>query len=92
MPVNEKNYISNDPFFSFVDLDPSHEFLVIACDGLWGYMKHEEVLEFIDNSFDSKKPLSDITENIVNEIIDYRSGKDNVSVIVVTLPYTIEKK
>jgi serine/threonine protein phosphatase PrpC len=55
-------------------------------------MKHEEVLEFIDNSFDSKKSLSDITENIVNEVIDYRNGKDNVSVVLITLPYTPKNK
>jgi protein phosphatase 2C family protein 2/3 len=28
-------------------LTPDHEFLVLACDGIWDVLSNEEVLEFV---------------------------------------------
>lgn len=61
------------------------EFVVLACDGVWDVMSNEELCDFIR----SRLMLSDDLQMICNLVIDtclYKGSRDNMSIVIVTLP------
>lgn len=65
-----------------ISIEPSHDFLVIACDGVWDFMTAKQVGQFIDE----RKTKSNVC--ILNEMFDEivkKGGSDNITCIIVRL-------
>jgi protein phosphatase 2C family protein 2/3 len=45
--VNVLGFVSAFPDTLVADLTPDHEFIVLACDGIWDVLTNQEVVDFI---------------------------------------------
>lgn len=71
-------------------LTADHEFIVLACDGIWDVMTNEEVVEFVRNAIAEGDLPDTICENLMTRCLapDCRMGGvgcDNMTVIIVCL-------
>lgn len=61
----EDQMISALPDLKRLTLEPSDEFMVLACDGIWNYMSNEEVVGFVKQRIDAGKlTLAEICEEV----------------------------
>jgi protein phosphatase PTC2/3 len=58
----EEQIVTAYPDVESKDLSNDHEFILIACDGIWDVMTNEEVLEFV---------RSRIAQGIIPEIVSF---------------------
>ncbi|KAK1881320.1 protein phosphatase 1bb isoform X2 [Gymnodraco acuticeps] len=61
------------------------EFVVLACDGIWDVMSNEELCEFVR----SRLLVCDDLEKVCNSVVDtclHKGSRDNMSVVLVSLP------
>ncbi|XP_043916334.1 protein phosphatase 1G [Protopterus annectens] len=91
----EEQMISALPDVKVLALKPEHEFMVIACDGIWNVMTSQEVIDFVQeriNKEDENGELRSLT-SIVEELLDQclapdtsgdGTGCDNMTCIIVT--------
>lgn len=49
------DYIISDPNVKTIQLTPQHNFLILACDGVWDVMKNNEVVTFVTQAFSQSK-------------------------------------
>lgn len=69
----EEQMISALPDLKRLTLEPSDEFMVLACDGIWNYMTNEEVIGFVKTRIDAGKlSLAEICEEV-----SYANSFDN---------------
>jgi serine/threonine protein phosphatase PrpC len=60
---------------------------VLACDGLWDVMNHQQVSDFVVKArYEQNKPAPEISKMLVREALNKRT-EDNVTVIVVSLDW-----
>lgn len=45
--IPEEQIVTAYPDVEVFDLTPNHEFIVLACDGIWDVLSNEQVLEFV---------------------------------------------
>ena len=57
-------------------------YLVLACDGLWDVYKNEEVVSYV---LSNKKNIANICSRIIDDAIDIRKSKDNVTTMIVPI-------
>ena len=69
------------PEVTKVDLTPAHEYLVVACDGLWDVVSDEECVKMIK---DTVKEPNMCAKRLGSEALTRMSG-DNITVIVAFL-------
>lgn len=72
--------VSSDPDQKSVVLDNRHQFLIIACDGLWDVVSDKEAVRAVGHLQDP----SLMSTTLVRMAID-RGSTDNVSVVVILL-------
>jgi len=73
-----------DPFVTNVSLRfDEDDFLILACDGLWDVLTHQEAVDFVTKQLQITDDLNEISKNLVNEAF-IRHSSDNISVIVAT--------
>lgn len=61
----EEQMISSLPTLQGITLNPlTNDFLVFACDGIWNSMSSQEVIDFVKERLDDKKPISEICEEV----------------------------
>jgi serine/threonine protein phosphatase PrpC len=89
MPKTSQDFVTCDPALHQVELDPSHKFLVLACDGLWDVMNHQTVADLVHRFYTEGKNPSDVAQMLVSEALRRRT-EDNVSVIVVYINWNDE--
>uniref|UniRef100_A0A8C9WA30 Protein phosphatase 1G n=1 Tax=Scleropages formosus TaxID=113540 RepID=A0A8C9WA30_SCLFO len=90
----EDQMISAKPDVKVLTLNDDHEFMVIACDGIWNVMSSQEVVDFVSERI---KPGEDgkvrALSSIVEELLDHclapdtsgdGTGCDNMTCIIVT--------
>ncbi|XP_024151742.1 protein phosphatase 1G isoform X2 [Oryzias melastigma] len=90
----EEQMISAMPDVKVLTLNEDHDFMVIACDGIWNVLSSQEVVDFIserlkpDESGESR-PLSSIVEELLDHCLapdtsGDGTGCDNMTCIIVT--------
>lgn len=79
------NILTNVPYTDEIDYSVlgSPLYLIVACDGVWDYMSHEDVIDFIKNS--KQKWLITIMSQMFDTIIEKKGGSDNISCIIAKL-------
>ncbi|XP_030628568.1 protein phosphatase 1G isoform X2 [Chanos chanos] len=94
----EEQMISAMPDVKVLTLNPDHEFMVVACDGIWNVMSSQEVVDFVSERMKADegsepRPLSSIVEELLDHCLapdtsGDGTGCDNMTCVIVTFsPY-----
>ncbi|KAG7482293.1 hypothetical protein JOB18_018207 [Solea senegalensis] len=91
----EEQMISAMPDVKVLTLNEEHDFMVLACDGIWNVLSSQEVVDFISERLKpdqsgNAKPLSSIVEELVDHCLapdtsGDGTGCDNMTCILITL-------
>eukprot|EP00056_Hartaetosiga_gracilis_P012741 m.203887 g.203887 ORF g.203887 m.203887 type:complete len:350 (+) comp13736_c0_seq6:546-1595(+) len=81
----EDQKITVNPDMSIIERDDDDTFAIIACDGIWDVMSNEQSIEFVKYYHNRSRTSIEIAELMLDYCLKAGS-KDNMSVIVVTLP------
>lgn len=80
-----KKYISHVPYTRTFDITSEHDFLIIACDGVWDVLKDEEAVTFVREGLKTAKfTRENAAERLLNHALE-NGTQDNVTVLVVFL-------
>uniref|UniRef100_K7GGQ7 protein-serine/threonine phosphatase n=1 Tax=Pelodiscus sinensis TaxID=13735 RepID=K7GGQ7_PELSI len=90
----EEQMISALPDIKVLTINEEHDFMVIACDGIWNVMSSQEVVDFIQAKITQKddngdlRPLSSIVEELLDQCLapdtsGDGTGCDNMTCIVI---------
>uniref|UniRef100_A0A8C1SZ54 Protein phosphatase 1G n=1 Tax=Cyprinus carpio TaxID=7962 RepID=A0A8C1SZ54_CYPCA len=91
----EEQMISALPDVKVLTLSEDHEFMVIACDGIWNVMSSQEVVDFVNERLKTEagknRPLSAIIEELLDHCLapdtsGDGTGCDNMTCIIITFP------
>lgn len=82
IPKAKANYVSNEPFIGSYPLDDTYDFLVLACDGLWDKLTHQDVVDIVAEHRKQGMGAEQISEILCNTSLQ-RNSADNISAIVV---------
>jgi len=85
-PKTSQNFVSVEPWIKTVVLNPSHRFLILACDGLWDVCSHEQAAQFVHNAFQAGKSSEQVAKDLVKHALDLKTD-DNVTVVVVKIDW-----
>uniref|UniRef100_A0A7N8WSS3 Protein phosphatase 1G n=1 Tax=Mastacembelus armatus TaxID=205130 RepID=A0A7N8WSS3_9TELE len=90
----EEQMISAMPDVKVLTLNEDHDFMVIACDGIWNVLSSQEVVDFISERIKpdesgKARPLSSIVEELLDHCLAPNTcgdgtGCDNMTCIIVT--------
>ncbi|CAJ1048881.1 protein phosphatase 1G [Xyrichtys novacula] len=91
----EEQMISAMPDVKVLTLNEDHDFMVIACDGIWNVLSSQEVVDFISERIKPDqsgkvKALSSIVEELLDHCLapdtsGDGTGCDNMTCIIITL-------
>eukprot|EP00163_Fabomonas_tropica_P026076 TRINITY_DN4654_c0_g1_i1.p1 TRINITY_DN4654_c0_g1~~TRINITY_DN4654_c0_g1_i1.p1 ORF type:complete len:343 (+),score=70.38 TRINITY_DN4654_c0_g1_i1:1446-2474(+) len=76
--------ITAEPEFKKVVLTPQDRFVLLACDGLWGVITHQEACDFVLEKLGVEKDLELICKALVDKAYDAGST-DNITAMIVML-------
>ncbi|GAA6066744.1 protein phosphatase 1G [Tachysurus ichikawai] len=88
----EEQMISALPDVKVLTLNEEHEFMVVACDGIWNVMSSQEVVEFVNERLKAEgsetKPLSAVIEELLDHCLapdtsGDGTGCDNMTCMIV---------
>lgn len=88
-PKTSQNFVSWEPAIQTRVVDPSHKFLILACDGLWDVMKHEEAADFVNKQRLQGKNANEVAKALVREALNKRT-EDNVTIVVVFFSWSAD--
>ncbi|KAH0622979.1 hypothetical protein JD844_025933 [Phrynosoma platyrhinos] len=91
----EEQMISALPDIKMLTINDDHDFMVIACDGIWNVMSSQEVVDFVQSKIDQKgedgelRPLSSIVEELLDRCLapdtsGDGTGCDNMTCILIS--------
>ncbi|KAM7015067.1 protein phosphatase 1G [Tautogolabrus adspersus] len=91
----EEQMISSMPDVKVLTLNEDHDFMVIACDGIWNVLSSQEVVDFISERIkpDQTGKIRALS-SIVEELLDHclapdtsgdGTGCDNMTCVIITL-------
>lgn len=79
--------VSSDPAITEIKLEPRHDFLVLACDGVWDVISNQAVVDFISQQRNVGASAADAASALCQHA--YQKGSsDNISAVVVYLKPT----
>jgi len=81
-PKTSQNFVTWEPAITTKELNITHRALVLACDGLWDVLSHNEVAERVVMGINSGKNSQQISEELVSTALE-KYTEDNVTVITV---------
>lgn len=74
--------VSPEPEVTIIERQPSDEFLILACDGIWDVMKNEELCQYVRYLLMIESDLQKICNSVLDVCLRRRS-RDNMSIIIV---------
>ncbi|TMW57231.1 hypothetical protein Poli38472_003156 [Pythium oligandrum] len=78
--------VTAEPCVRIQRRDPSDEFLVLCCDGVYDVMSNDQVRKFIRSKLkNGMKNPAEICEHLVDECLS-RGSRDNMSAVIVLFP------
>ncbi|TSK42119.1 Protein phosphatase 1G [Bagarius yarrelli] len=94
----EEQMITALPDVKVLTLNEDHEFMVVACDGIWNVMSSQEVVDFVNERLKAEgsetKPLSAVIEELLDNCLapdtsGDGTGCDNMTCMIVSFkPFT----
>uniref|UniRef100_A0A8B9H7Q2 Protein phosphatase 1G n=1 Tax=Astyanax mexicanus TaxID=7994 RepID=A0A8B9H7Q2_ASTMX len=89
----EEQMISALPDVKVLTLNEEHEFMVVACDGIWNVMSSQEVVDFVNERLKTDGSENRALSSIIEELLDHclapdtsgdGTGCDNMTCMIVT--------
>lgn len=77
-----KNLVLARPYTSKVRLEPQHDLLILACDGVWDVFSDQEAVDFVREAL--RNGVADVADALVKQCIE-KGTTDNVTAIVIEL-------
>ncbi len=74
-----------------IEIGPQHRYIILGCDGLWDKLSHDECAEFVHELREAGYSVQECAEWLVKEADD-RISRDNITVVVVDLQWSIDAK
>lgn len=86
----EEQIVTAYPDVIVKDILPEHEFVVVACDGIWDVMSNQEVVDFVRKRLANRSPPEQICEELLDHCLapDCQMGGigcDNMTAIIVAM-------
>lgn len=77
-------YVNSEPYVHLEEISDSHEFVIVACDGVWDALSDEKAVELVRGHY--KKTKSYVgSANLIRDLAYQLGSGDNISVIVAGL-------
>jgi serine/threonine protein phosphatase PrpC len=76
------NFLLGTPVNYKYSLQKDDLYIVVGCDGLWDYMKPQDVFKFIDDEYKNGKKTMKIVDNLTTHIIKELEGQDNITLAI----------
>jgi len=86
---NHPSALTADPDITEYTLTGNEEFALLACDGLWDVMTHQQVVDFLLPRLQNNSDLNKACEELANEALNLGS-QDNITVLLVTLNKNVD--
>jgi len=86
-PKTSKDFVSWEPYTITDTLTPNHKYMVLACDGLFDVMNHQEVADFTHKLFSEGQDAASVAKSLVLKAINDLATEDNVTVIIVKIEW-----
>jgi serine/threonine protein phosphatase PrpC len=86
-PRAERDFVTWEPEVNLINLDRSHRFLILACDGLWDVCLKDGATAEANRCFSLGRSPREAARSLTDLALDRGSG-DNVTVMVVTLDWS----
>ena len=83
-PNAKFDFVSSKPFIKSIMLNPTMNYVVLACDGLWDVMTHDEVAKLVMQKVQERKNPQQLAKLLVDTALA-KGSTDNVSVIVIKI-------
>lgn len=83
------------PDVTHIQLVPSDEFVIIACDGIWDMMTNDSAVEFVRNEVADHGDISLASERLMNACLAASPttfGTDNMTIIIIQFKSSFLKK
>ncbi|CAK8684355.1 unnamed protein product [Clavelina lepadiformis] len=86
----EEQIVTADPDVIVKEITKDHEFIVIACDGIWDVLSNQDVVEFVRERLGQKMEPETICEQLMDRCLATECavggvGCDNMTVIIIAL-------
>eukprot|EP01105_Mastigella_eilhardi_P023647 TRINITY_DN5_c0_g2_i1.p1 TRINITY_DN5_c0_g2~~TRINITY_DN5_c0_g2_i1.p1 ORF type:complete len:322 (+),score=102.73 TRINITY_DN5_c0_g2_i1:95-1060(+) len=85
------DFVSSEPYIAKIPLTPEHQFLIIACDGLWDKVEYQEAVNVVDQVKSTGKDPTQAAATLVKLAMD-KGTMDNVTCLVVYFDWAGKKK
>jgi len=86
-PKTSKDFVSWEPYTITETLTPNYKYMVLACDGLFDVMNHQEVADMTHKLFSEGQDPSSVAKSLVLKAINDLATEDNVTVIIVKIDW-----
>lgn len=67
-----------------MDIEPDHEFIILACDGLWDVFTNQEAVNFVRKMLFEEGNIALVAQELIAKALD-RGSVDNISAVIVCL-------
>lgn len=79
-----KRYVTARPHTSSFQVEDNHDFLIIACDGVWDVFSDDEAVALIKEGVGSKFPEKDAAKALTDAALA-RGSTDNITAVIIFL-------
>lgn len=86
IPKAKADFVSNDAYVKTTQLNENHEFIIIACDGLWDKVSKQEAVDFVQERRNQKVRIEEISHQLCEYALE-RGSKDNITVVLIVLKW-----
>jgi len=87
-PKTSKDFVSWEPHIEIETLSPQYKYMILACDGLFDVMNHQEVADLTHKLFEEGNDSQSVAKALVIRAVKDLQTEDNVTVIVVKIDWT----
>jgi len=86
MTLHKKTGLIATPDIREYEITSEDEFAILACDGLWDVISHQDAVDFVHVNIKNTKDPQKTTENLVQEALR-RGSSDNITALVVIIKF-----
>ena len=82
IPTSEANFVSSEPYVNVIQLEKEYKFILLACDGLFDKVTHQEAIAFLYKQLQNGDAKAAC--NALADLALERGSTDNVTIVLAT--------